>query len=128
MVSNEDVVRETLQAYVDQDREAIEQLIAEDFHFSSPLDNRIDRDAYFRLCWPSSENMEDFEIVRLVSGGDVVFVTYIATMGGRRFRNTEVHTLLDGKIIEVEVYFGWNVPHDVPAGEHADAKAEPASP
>jgi hypothetical protein len=52
----------------------------------------------------------------------VVFVTYIATMGGRRFRNTEVHTLRAGKVVEVEVYFGWNVPHDVAEGEHADSK------
>jgi len=125
--SNQDVVRGTLQAYVDKDREAIEQLIAEDFHFSSPLDNRIDRDAYFRLCWPSSENMDDFEIVRMASDRDAVFVTYIGTMGGRRFRNTEVHRLRDGKVVEVEVYFGWNVPHDVPAGEHADPKGEPTN-
>jgi len=127
MISDQDVVRGILQAYVDKDREAIEQLIAKDFHFSSPIDNRIDRDAYFRLCWPSSENMDDFEIVRMASDRDAVFVTYIGTMGGRRFRNTEVHTLRDGKVVEVEVYFGWNVPHDVPAGEHADPKAEPAN-
>jgi predicted SnoaL-like aldol condensation-catalyzing enzyme len=71
--------------------------------------------------------MDDFEIVRMASDGDAVFVTYIGTMGGRRFRNTEVHTLRDGKVVEVEVYFGWNVPHDVAEGEHADPKAEPAS-
>lgn len=122
MISGQDVVRAVLQAYVDKDREAIEQLIAEDFHFSSPLDNRIDRDAYFRLCWPSSRNMQDFEIVRMASDGDAAFVTYIGTMGGRRFRNTEVHTVRDGKVVEVEVYFGWNVPHDVAEGEHADPK------
>jgi len=122
MISDKDVVRGALQAYVDKDREAIEQLIAENFHFSSPLDNRIDRDAYFRLCWPSSRNMDDFEIVRMASDGDTVFVTYVGTMSGRRFRNTEVHTLHDGKIVEVEVYFGWNVPHGVAEGQHADPK------
>jgi len=127
MFSNQDVVRSALQAYVDKDREAIEQLIAEDFHFSSPLDNRIDRDTYFRLCWPNSRNMEDFEIGRMATDGDVVFVTYIGTVSGRRFRNTEVHTVRDGKLVEVEVYFGWNVPHDVAEGEHADPKTEPAT-
>lgn len=126
MISDEDVVRGTLQAYVDKDRDAIERLIADDFHFSSPLDNRIDRDTYFRLCWPNSRNMADFEIVRLASKGDTAFVTYIGTAGGRRFRNTEVHTLRDGKVVEVEVYFGWNVPHDVVQGEHADPAKEPA--
>ena len=126
MISDQDVVRGTLQAYVDKDREAIERLIAEDFHFSSPLDNRIDRDTYFRLCWPNSRNMDDFEIVRMASDGDAVFVTYIGKMSGRRVRNTELHTIRDGKALEVEVYFGWNVPHDVAEGEHADPKKESA--
>jgi hypothetical protein len=72
-MSGEDVVRGTLQAYVDKDRDAIERLIADDFHFSSPLDNRIDRDTYFRLCWPNSRTMADFEIVQLASKGDTVF-------------------------------------------------------
>jgi ketosteroid isomerase-like protein len=127
MISDQDVVRATLQAYVDKDRDAIERLIAEDFHFSSPLDNRIDRGTYFRLCWPNSQHMEDFEIVRMATDRDAVFVTYIGTVSGRRFRNTEVHRLRDGKVVEVEVYFGWNVPHDVAEGEHADPKTEPAS-
>lgn len=126
MMSDMDVVRGTLQAYLDKDRDAIERLLAEDFHFSSPLDNRIDRDTYFRLCWPNSRNMEDFEIVRLATEGDAVFVTYIGTASGRRFRNTEVHTVRDGKVMEVEVYFGWNVPHDVAEGEHTDPRIETA--
>jgi hypothetical protein len=35
----------------------------------------------------------------------------------RRFRNTEV-IVRDGKIAEVEVSFGWNLPREVPSGEH----------
>ena len=34
--------------------------------------------------------------------------------------NTEILKVRDGKIVEVEVYFGWSVPHEVPAGEHRD--------
>jgi len=41
------VAKRSYRAYVDKDRAAIEQLIAHDFHFSSPLDNRIDRQTYF---------------------------------------------------------------------------------
>ena len=41
------VARAAYQAYVEKDRAAIEALIAEDFHFTSPLDNRIDRATYF---------------------------------------------------------------------------------
>jgi hypothetical protein len=36
------IARACYRAYVDKDRPAIEALIAEDFHFTSPLDNRLD--------------------------------------------------------------------------------------
>jgi len=35
------VVRAAYEAYVTKDRAAIERLIADDFHFTSPLDNRL---------------------------------------------------------------------------------------
>ena len=37
------IVRACFKSYVDKDRAAIERLISDDFHFISPLDNRIDR-------------------------------------------------------------------------------------
>jgi len=53
----------------------------------------------------------------MIEAGDEVLVTYEGTgVSGRIFRNTEVLTIRDGKIVEVEVYFGWNVPHDAPLG------------
>ncbi len=42
------VARASYDAYVDKDRASIEALIADDFHFTSPLDNRIDRGSLFR--------------------------------------------------------------------------------
>ena len=107
-------------AYASKDREAIEVLLADDFHFTSPLDNRIDRKTYFEVCWPGSKRMDGFDIERLTVDGDHAFVTYEGRMGKERFRNTEVHTVRGGKIAEVEVYFGWNVPHPVKAGTHKD--------
>ena len=41
------IARACLQAYVDKDRFAIEALIDDDFHFTSPLDNALDRATYF---------------------------------------------------------------------------------
>jgi ketosteroid isomerase-like protein len=109
-------------AYVDKDRAAVERLITEDFRFTSPLDNALQREAYLRICWPNSKTTKRFDFQRMVeSGGDQVFVTYEAdTTTGKRFRNTEVLTIRDGRISAVEVYFGWNVPHEVPAGDHRD--------
>jgi len=54
------VARASYRAYVDKDRAAIEALIAADFHFTSPLDNRIDRATYFARCWPNSANIAVF--------------------------------------------------------------------
>jgi ketosteroid isomerase-like protein len=119
--SNIAIVRAVLEAYSTKDRSALEPLIAADFHFTSPLDNRINRAVYFERCWPNSERIEGFEFVYLVPDGDRVFVTYEArAVGGRRFRNTEILTLRGGQVVEVEVYFGWSIPHKAKPGGFVD--------
>ena len=111
------VARKSYQAYVDKDRAALEQVIADDFHFSSPLDNRLNRQTYFARCWPNSQDIADFNFVHLLRDGDRVFVTYEGhRRGGRGFRNTEILTVRQGKIVEAEVYFGWSLPHEAPSG------------
>jgi ketosteroid isomerase-like protein len=115
------VVRKAYQAYVANDRALIEAVIADDFHFTSPLDNRIDRRTYFDRCWKNSEMITGFDFINLVRDGERVFVTYEGqSKSGRPFRNTEILTVKDGKIAEVEVYFGWSIPHDAPAGGFVD--------
>jgi ketosteroid isomerase-like protein len=105
------------EAYVAKDRAAIERLIAEDFRFTSPLDNRIDRATYFARCWPNSERIKAFDFINLVPDGDRVFVTYEGhRTNGEGFRNTEIVTVRDGQIAEVEVYFGWSIPHKAEPG------------
>lgn len=112
-----DVARRCYQAYADSDRSAIEPLIAEDFHFTSPLDNRIDRATYFSRCWPNNETILGYEFINLVSEDDRVFVTYEAwTESGKRFRNSEILTVRDGQLVDAEVFFGWNVPHEASVG------------
>lgn len=111
------LARQCYQAYIDKDRAALEAVIADNFHFTSPLDNRIDRRTYFERCWPNSETISDFRFIRLVEDEDRVFVTYEGkTRSGRKFRNTEILTIKAGKITDAEVYFGWTIPHEAPAG------------
>jgi ketosteroid isomerase-like protein len=111
------IARAVYDAYVRKDRKAIESLIADDFHFTSPLDNRLDRKTYFERCWPNSETIARFEFNNLVSDDGRVFVTYELTKtNGERFRNTEILSTRDGKVSDVEVYFGWMIPHEAPAG------------
>ena len=53
--------------------------------------------------------------------GDRVLVTYEGrAVGGGRFRNTEILTLREGQIIDVEVYFGWSIPHPARDGAFVD--------
>ena len=111
------IARAAYEAYETKDRAALEKVIAEDFHFTSPLDNRLDRETYFRRCWPNSKVIEGFDFINLVADGDRVFVTYVGrNTDGRRFRNTEILTIRDQHIVDAEVYFGWSLPHRAPQG------------
>ncbi|MDR5761826.1 nuclear transport factor 2 family protein [Caballeronia sp. LZ035] len=111
------VARQVYDAYANKDREAIEQLIADDFHFTSPRDNRLDRATYFARCWPNAHTVDHFDFVHLVQDGARVFVTYdLRTREGSAFRNTEILTVREGKLIEAEVFFGWMIPHEAPDG------------
>ena len=56
------VAKKNYRAYVDKDRAAIEQLVTRDFHFSTPLDSRIDRQTYCARCWPNSAYFRDFKL------------------------------------------------------------------
>lgn len=114
-------VRTVFRAYVDRNRAAIEQALAEDFHFSSPRDNRIDRETFFARCWPHSENIVDFKFVYLADDGEQVFATLEGrNKKGDRFRDTEIWSFRHGKLVEAEVYFGWSLPHEAPLGGFTD--------
>jgi SnoaL-like domain len=106
------------EAYVAKDRAAIEKLIAPDFCFTSPLDNRIDRATYFARCWPNSGTINGFDFINLVPDRDRVFVTYEGRHAdGQGFRNTEIVTVRKNQIVDVEVYFGWSIPHEARPGD-----------
>jgi ketosteroid isomerase-like protein len=115
------IVCASYEAYATKDRAALEKLLAADFHFTSPLDNRLDRAAYFARCWPNSRNIESFRFVNLVAHGERVFVTYEGRrVDGEGFRNTEIATVRGQEIVDVEVYFGWSLPHAAPPGGFKD--------
>ncbi|MEP6954557.1 MAG: nuclear transport factor 2 family protein [Solirubrobacteraceae bacterium] len=105
------LTRDMYRAYETGDRRVPEALLTDDFTFSAPPDVGIDRATYFARCWPNAGNIDAFAFVRLAEiGDDEVLVTYEATrVDGTRFRNTEVLTFADGRIREVEVYFGWDL-------------------
>jgi ketosteroid isomerase-like protein len=120
-----DVARACQQAYVDKDRSAIEALLDDNFHFTSPIDNALDRATYLRVCWPNSAALARFDNIYEAEDGDRAFIVYEAlTSTGKRFRNSEVYTVRGGKLLATEVYFGWDLPHKVPQGAHVDNEGQ----
>jgi ketosteroid isomerase-like protein len=118
------VARRAYDAYIARDQEAIETLLADDFRFTSPLDNGLSRNGYLSHCWPAGQDIERFEFIHLLGAGDQVFVTYEGRRaGGDRFRNTEVLTVRHGKLVEVEVYFGWSLTHPAAPGSYVGSDA-----
>lgn len=110
MANRTELARGCYEAYVSDDRDAIEDLLSGDFIFFSPPDPGIDRDAYFERCWPNHETISHFDFLRLIESGDEVIVTYEATKSdGKRFRNTEVLTFRGDELVKAEVYFGWDL-------------------
>jgi ketosteroid isomerase-like protein len=110
-MSNTDVVRASFDAYVAQDRDAAMRLVADDFVFTSPQDDHIDKTAFFERCFPTADRFVSQEIVELVSaGGDGVFILYEYELeNGQRYRNTEHITVRDGLLVETQVFFGGRV-------------------
>jgi ketosteroid isomerase-like protein len=109
--AREQLVRQAYRAYETGDRSLIEELLSDDFVFSSPPDPSLDREQYFLRCWPNAGLIESYRFVRLVEHDDEAIVTYESTKtDGKRFRNTEVLTFRGDQICRVEVYFGWDLP------------------
>jgi ketosteroid isomerase-like protein len=102
-----DIVRRCYAAYPAHDRKAVEELIAEDFTFTSPRDDHIGRAAYFERCWPNNEKFRAINIEKLFVEGNEAFVRYEGVMlDGATFRCVEFFRVEGGKIRAVEVYFG----------------------
>jgi ketosteroid isomerase-like protein/predicted enzyme related to lactoylglutathione lyase len=102
------IVRALFAAWQTGDRDALDAVLAEDFRFYSPRDDGLDRAQYFATCWPHHDEITSHDFVRLDAlDPNVVVVTYDAHKpDGSRFRNTEVITVRDGLVVEVDVYFG----------------------
>jgi ketosteroid isomerase-like protein len=102
-----DIVRALFAAYMCNDREAVEDSFTDDFRFTTPYDDEIDKATYFERCWIGSEWIEQQDIEKILADGDGAFVTYrCLAKDGKRFRNTEFFTFAGDRIRRIDVYFG----------------------
>lgn len=108
MPTKENQIRQCFHAYQVHDRELLESLLTDDFTFTSPYDDHIDKAAYFERCWAGAiKTIESHTLEHIAVIADGAFVTYLAlALDGKQFRNTEFFTFAGDKIASVDVYFG----------------------
>lgn len=106
-----DVVEAAFRHYRSQDREAAFALYADDFTFTSPRDDHIDKEAFFEQCFPTADRFTEQRLLHVTPADEelvLVHYEYELTSGGR-YRNVEAMTVRDGLIREVQVFFGGRV-------------------
>ncbi|MGH8868509.1 MAG: nuclear transport factor 2 family protein [Actinomycetes bacterium] len=103
-----DVVRAAMDAYLAQDRAAVEALLADDFVFTSPQDDHIDKAAFMERCFPTTDRLVSQELLHVVDAGegDVFIVYEYALKAGGQYRNAELSTVRGGQLVETQVFFG----------------------
>jgi ketosteroid isomerase-like protein len=105
--SKSDIIRGVFAAYLSNDRKAIEDSLADDFHFTSPYDDEIDKATYFDRCWRNSGWIERHDLEKIFVEGNEAFVTYnCIAKDGKSFRNTEFFIFEGDRVKRIDVYFG----------------------
>jgi ketosteroid isomerase-like protein len=104
---NGKVIKAYYTAFEKKDWNMMEQVLADGFTFSSPLDDHISVTAFKERCWPNAYKISRFEVDKVVMNGDEAFIaTNGYTTDGKLFRNGEYFKLKDGKIMAYECFFG----------------------
>ena len=102
------IIRKYYGAYQSKDKAVLDGLLTDDFTFTSPNDdNHIDLKKYFEKCWLEARKIDRVDVDKVIANGDEAFVRYrCVTTSGRSFRNAEYFKFENGKIKEIEVFFG----------------------
>ncbi|MDR9776862.1 nuclear transport factor 2 family protein [Rhizobium hidalgonense] len=107
MRTRQQTVRDLYAAYLDDRKDKVVTMLTEDFTFSSPRDDHIDRATYFERCWPKQPLFRAIHIEFLAVDGDEAAVRYRAEkLDGESFANMESLRFRGDRIASVEVYFG----------------------
>ncbi|MEK6373522.1 MAG: nuclear transport factor 2 family protein [Acidobacteriota bacterium] len=102
-----EIIRRCFRAYETKVRQMVEELLADDFTFTSPDDIGIDKATYFERCWPNSESMKAINVEKIFERDNEAFVRYEGELTtGEKFRNTEYFRIEGTKVKEVQVYYG----------------------
>src|SRR5438046_7982462 len=101
-----EIIRAIFAAYISNDRKIVEEALSDDFRFTSPYDDEIDKATYFERCWRNSDWIERHELEKIFVDGNEAFVTYrCVANGGKNFRHTEFFTFVDDRVEPIDIYF-----------------------
>jgi len=104
-----EVVRNWYAAWDQKDWGPVDNLLADNFTFSSAAgDDHISKSAFKEQCWKTQINfIKHFDLERVSTGADDAFVKYLChTTNGKSFRNVEYLRIRNGKLQSIECYFG----------------------
>jgi ketosteroid isomerase-like protein len=102
-----EIIRQLFAAYLSNDRKAVEAAFTDDFRFTSPYDDEIDKATYFERCWRVPDWIELQTLETIMVEGEAAFVTYrCVAKDGKSFRNTEFFSFDGDRIRRIDVYFG----------------------
>ena len=102
-----EIIRKLFAAYMASDRRAVEAAFTDDFRFTSPYDDEIDKATYFERCWRAPDWIERQDLETIMAEGEAAFVTYrCVAKDGKSFRNTEFFRFEGERIRRIDVFFG----------------------
>ena len=105
---SEETIRKYYSAWEEKDWPRMDRLLADNFTFSSPLDDHISKSDYKLGCWDTQISFIDrFDLKQVIAKDGHAFVMYVChTANGKMFQNVEYFQLGDTKVKAVECYFG----------------------
>ena len=104
----EQTVRKYYKEWETKDWHPVDILLADDFTFTSPLDDHISKSAFKAGCWDTQiAFIERFDLKHVIGTGNDAFVMYLChTTNDKTFRNVEYLRLKGEQVEAVECYFG----------------------
>ena len=105
---SQEVVRKYYAAWETKDWHAVDTLLADDFTFSSPLDDRISKSDFKTGCWDTQiAYIDRFDLNQLLATDNDAFVMYVChTANGKTFQNVEYFQFRKDQVTAVRCYFG----------------------
>ena len=105
---NEETIRKYYRTWETKDWPTMDGMLADDFTFSSPVDDHISKSAFKKGCWDTQIALIGRnDLTHLIGAGNDAFVMYVChTTNGKTFRNVEYLRLKNRQVGAIECYFG----------------------